>query len=123
MQHQLLPLCQTQIAFLHHADIIVHKADGTEGQGHAQPGEELHLHEQRFRYSHRVEHRYAGAYRHGNADDEHQAAHGRGSLLSLVPAGADLPNGLPEVEPMQKRDQKFPKQSRKAESQSRYRRE
>ena len=41
--------------------------------------------------------------RDGAADDEHEAAHGGRALFVVMPAGADLSNGLAEFDLVQKR--------------------
>ena len=40
-------------------------------------------------------------HRNGNAYDKHKAAHGGGTLLALVPLGADLQDSLPKMQTAQ----------------------
>ena len=91
-----------QVLLFHRFDIIVRKADTGKQQRkrHAcnQPQHTVAgFHSCGIRHTLGTVKHIAGDHRNHRADDKHEAAHDRRTLLILVPAGADFQNGLAEV--------------------------
>lgn len=97
----LLPGPQTQITLFYHLDEIVQKADQAKAEG----GEDGQIQAPGIRAAHQlgaaVQQAGEGqADREYGAQNEAQTAHGGGTLLFVVPGGANLLDGLPEVQLM-----------------------
>ena len=104
LQHDLLHDLQAQISLLDHLDVIVHKAHQAEQPGRAQ----RQNHVKRLVAAHQVALLHAQiqpgqAQTQRAAENKADAAHGRGSLLVFMPGGADLFDGLPVMQLVQKR--------------------
>ena len=107
LQYQLLPGQQAQIAMHDHLDEVIQEADEARPEGQKQ-------HQQ-----HRLHLMQADSpllctgdageidqpQRTEDAQNKAQSSHGGGALLFVVPGGAVLTDGLPEVQAAQRRDQ------------------
>ena len=86
-----------------HLHKIVKEADGAEYQGEGQ-------HQQRAVGAGGNVLPAHGEYRHGDAHDKHQAAHGGGILLGVVPRRAVLLHALSGLQPAQQGDEHLTRQ-------------
>ena len=92
LQRHLLLFGQALILLFYDLQVVIEEADGPEQQRQHQAIEHTGPHNCRHWIAHgRGMHEQIGYHhRNGNAYDKHKAAHGGGTLLALVPLGADL---------------------------------
>ena len=107
LQRHFLPLGQALVLLFYHLEVVIQKADAAEQQRQYQAVEHPGAHDGRHRIAHGigVQEQIGHDHRDGDPDDEHQAAHGGGPLLALVPLGTDLQNSLPKMQAAQHRQQ------------------
>ena len=108
LEHQLLALGQAQVALFQDADVVIHKTDGPKGHRHAQAREGLGLEQHSLRQAQGIGDGQADYHGDGDAQNEHQPAHGGGALLVLVPAGAHFPDGLAKLQLVQEGNHPLP---------------
>ena len=99
-----------RLRFFHYLNIVVNKADYTkryrQQDGAPVPGD-LHLCAMPEVIFPLAQHEASHHRRDENGKNEHEAAHGGSALLILVPAGADVQNGLSKVQLVQIGNQKI----------------
>ena len=112
LEDELLLGRQALVLVLADLAVVVHKADEAEDQG-----EQIHVEVAELP----LQHVAPSQDEHGDArpQDEHDAAHGGGARLGLVPGGAVLPDLLTGLQLMQLRNEKFADEQRQHEADGR----